>query len=490
MTTAPYPAQPVPPAEPVLDAIFGSVWADDKANARPRLLLAALGVGVLAAAALPFRDLGVGTFAVLVSAAGVVTAADERRRTPLHLVSVGTCLLLASVVFLRDADWIAGLCVLAAAGLAAATLLDVRSFAGVALAGFAVPLAALRGLPWLGRSMTSGRSGALSWVVVRTVAISALLLLVFGALFASADALFAEWVEAVVPDLSIGTTVVRLVVLVVVAAGTLCFTYVAVNPPSAGSLNVTTKSVARTFEWLLPVAIVVALFAMLVVAQLAVMLGGHDYVRRTTGITYADYVHQGFAQMNVATLLTLLVVAVAAHKASRETSRDRLLLRLALGLLCALALVVVASAIYRMHVYEEAYGFTRLRLLVTVFEGWLGLLLVLVLAAGIKLRGSWVPMASVLTGALALLGLAWVNPDAYIASHNVERYAETGKADWYYLSNLSADAAPALAELPAAVLPCVVGPSWHSDDDWLEWNLGRARAADVTAPEPAYCREP
>ena len=34
--------------------------------------------------------------------------------------------------------------------------------------------------------------------------------------------------------------------------------------------------------------------------------GGHDYVRRVTGLTYADYVHQGFGQLTIATLLTLL----------------------------------------------------------------------------------------------------------------------------------------------------------------------------------------
>ena len=74
--------------------------------------------------------------------------------------------------------------------------------------------------------------------------------------------------------------------------------------------------------------------AVFVAAQLTVMFGGHDYLRRTTGITYADYVHQGFAQMNVATALTLIVVAGAAYKAARATSRDRTLLRVALGLLC------------------------------------------------------------------------------------------------------------------------------------------------------------
>lgn len=46
-----------------------------------------------------------------------------------------------------------------------------------------------------------------------------------------------------------------------------------------------------------------------------------------------------------------------------------MLLRVLLGLLCCLTLVVVASALYRLHVYEQAYGFTELRLLVSFFEG-------------------------------------------------------------------------------------------------------------------------
>ena len=112
------------------------------------------------------------------------------------------------------------------------------------------------------------------------------------------------------------------------------------------------------------------------------IFGGHDYLERTTGLTYAEYVHQGFGQLTVATALTLLVVWAAARKAPRETSSDVLWVRGSLGLLCALTLVVVASALYRMHVYQEAYGFTQLRLLVDVFEGWLGLLVVAVMVAG------------------------------------------------------------------------------------------------------------
>ncbi len=224
---------------------------------------------------------------------------------------------------------------------------------------------------------------------------------------------------------------------------------------------------------------VLAAYVGFVLAQLSVMFGGHDYLRRTTGLTYAEHVHQGFGQLTVATVLTLGVVAGAARKAPKASAGERVLLRSALGALCGLTLVVVASALYRMHVYEQAYGFTRLRVLVSVFEAWLGLVVVLVLAAGARLSGRWVPRAALLTGAAAVLALAAVNPDGYIASRNVDRYLESGKADWSYLAGLSADAVPALQQLPAQAQRCVLAPA-PRDDDWLEWNLGRTRAGQLT----------
>ncbi len=477
MTTATTP----PPVGPrPVDPVLADIWPERRPEGRPRLLLAALATGLLGALVLFDRDLGLGTFLVFAALAATAAAGDPALRK--HLPELGLCLALGSMVFVRDAEWIVVLCVLAAIAVAAATLVDARSIAGLAVAALAVPFAGLRGLSWLQRSLYGTR---LPWALVRTIGITAVLALVFGALFASADAVFESWADAVVPDLSLGSLPARLVIFVLITAVALEFAYVAVNPPRATALDLTPKPV-RTFEWLVPVAIVDALFVVFVVAQATVMFGGHDYLRRTTGITYADYVHEGFAQMTVATLLTLLVVGVAARKASRA---DRPRLRIALGLLCVLALVVVGSALYRVHVYEEAYGATRLRLLVTVFEGWLGLLLVLVLVAGIRMRGSWLPRTALVTGAVALLGLAMMNPDAYIADRNVERFTQTGRIDTFYLADLSSDAVPDLAELPAELQPCVAAAAEHDQDDWLEWNLGRQRADDqrLLSSGPAQC---
>ena len=53
-----------------------------------------------------------------------------------------------------------------------------------------------------------------------------------------------------------------------------------------------------------------------------------------------------------------------------------------------------------------------------------------------------------LSGTGLLLLLAAINPDAWVAQRNLDRYDETGKVDWYYLQGLSADAVPVLATLP------------------------------------------
>jgi hypothetical protein len=234
-----------------------------------------------------------------------------------------------------------------------------------------------------------------------------------------------------------------------------------------------------------------AVFLVFLAAQATASFGGHEYVQRITGLTYAEYVHQGFGQLTVATALTLLVVWAAARKAPRTTTADLAWLRGSLGLLCLLTLVVVASALYRMHLYQEAYGFTELRLLVDVFEGWLGLLVLGVLAAGLTMKAAWLPRAALLSGASFLLMIAAINPDAWIAQHNVDRYTETGEVDWVYLQGLSDDAVPVLAKLPAELAGCALTGREPADDDWLEWNFGRHRAEPLIradrVPASAIC---
>ena len=286
---------------------------------------------------------------------------------------------------MRDAEWITLLCLLAALALTAVNSTKAASVLALLGTAAAVPLAAIRGLPWLGRTLKP-RSSVQAWLpAARTAVVSAVLLLVFGALFASADALFASWVDALTPDITWNDLPARAVLAAFIAAGTLAAAFVALAPPAVDRLRLPLGTSRNEFEWLAPVLVVDAVFLAFLVAQATAMFGGHDYLQQTTGLTYAEYVHEGFGQLTVATMLTLTVVAWAARKAAPGRRRD-----VALGALCLMTIVVVVSALYRMHLYEEAYGFTRLRLLVSVFEGWLGVVVLLVIVAG---RGRRAPLA-------------------------------------------------------------------------------------------------
>lgn len=481
----PAPGRDAPVRVPgVVDDLVGDFWPDDGVPARLPVLLASLGVGLLGAVVLPFRDHGIGAALVLLAAGGVVLGAAKHRRDPFTLACAALCALLAGTVAVRDAEWIAFLCALAGAALCVIGVTRGRTLPAFVVAGLSWPLAGLRGLPWLGRTLARLTGLGHGAALLRTAVLSALGLVVFGALLTSADALLAEWVDALLPDLTVDTLVLRAFLTVAIGGAVLAAAYLALNPPRVDRGPRPARPVAHRFEWLAPVLVVVGVFAAFLVAQATVVFGGHGYLRRTTGLTYAEYVHQGFGQLTVATALTLLVVGVAARKAPRETVADRAWLRVALGALCVETLVVVASALHRMDLYQEAYGYTRLRLLVDVFEGWLGVVVLAVLVGGITLRAAWVARFALLSGAVALLGLAFLDPDAWIAEQNLERYDATGRIDWSYLSGLSDDAVPVLADLPDAERACAL-PGWSpSDDDGLEWNLGRARAAEALVAQP------
>ena len=67
----------------------------------------------------------------------------------------------------------------------------------------------------------------------------------------------------------------------------------------------------------MPVLLVDAVFLVFLAAQATANFGGHEYLERITGLTYAEYVHQGFGQLTVATALTLGCVRLADFEPDR-----------------------------------------------------------------------------------------------------------------------------------------------------------------------------
>ena len=138
------------------DALFGAYWPD-RAPARRVLVGAAALSGLLAGLIVPFRDPGLGTAFVLWVCGGTVLLASPHVREPFTAACGALGVLLVVPVLLLDAGWIVTLCVLAGIVVLLVGVTDGRTVPGFVLAGIAWPLASLRGLPWLGRTLAHRR---------------------------------------------------------------------------------------------------------------------------------------------------------------------------------------------------------------------------------------------------------------------------------------------------------------------------------------------
>ena len=452
------PAGPVRPPSP-------RRWPGPGAAAPPEVPVAAAIVGVVAAASLTWDRPGIGWILTgLAAAAATIFAAwgriaEQRPAAKLErAVWAGAALILLASGAVVAAGWLFVLAVLTALVASAIALAGGTTASGLLLSVLIWPAAAARSLLWSYRGLASqrGKAGSSAIRIGAAALVGLVLLLIFGALFAGADAAFARFVDAALPTVNAEAVARWIWGFGLLSAGTLAACFLAFAPPLLdGNLG---QRRVRRIEWALPIGALVALFAMFVAVQATVLFGGDDYVQRTSGLTYAEYARSGFWQLLTVTVLVVGVMAVAGRLAPRGTLVDRVWIRVLLGALAVLTLLIVASALSRMWAYEQAYGFTRLRVLVSVCELWLGIVVVLIMAAGIdlRLRSRWLPGAVVATAVAAMIGLVVLNPDRFIAERNVTRYATSDTIDVSYLSDLSADAVPALLRLPEPLRSCAL----------------------------------
>ncbi|WP_245562819.1 DUF4153 domain-containing protein [Nocardia araoensis] len=388
-------------------------------------------------------------------------------------------LALLAVGAFRAAGWLFALCVVAAGVAASLAVVGRRSANGILYDTLAVGLEVVAAVPWVyaGTAGVRGAHTPRAWRLGLSVAVTIALLAVFVPLLGSADAMFAALLETVTPDLDIPSVVRWTVLFGLAALGALGALFVLAGPPPPAIARTGGRTLRRS-EWALPVGALAIVFTAFVATQFVVLFGGDDHVRKTSGLTYAEYARSGFWQLSAVTVLTLGVLAVVLRWAAQDTPADRWWLRGLLTAVSVLGLVIVASALGRMWTYQRAYGFTVLRLLVEACELWLGLVYVLVLAAVLRLRRAWLPRAVLGTAMATLLALAVVDPERLIAEENVDRWQRGKQLDTEYLVTLSPDILPTLDRLPEplradtrARLLADLG-----DDTWQSWNLSRARA--------------
>ncbi|SCL20012.1 protein of unknown function [Micromonospora rhizosphaerae] len=501
-TPPPYPApQPAPawatfppqpgatwtprPREP-RTKFLGARWPGPK-QAKGRATPAAVLAGALGIAYfVPLGRTGIGWFLGWLTLTIGVLVAVRRSTAELpraeRLARGGwavAALALLSVLAFRNAWWLVTFCVLGALGCATLAIVGGRLVRSILFSLAAAPFAALRGLPWVRKHIQAPADAGMIRRVVGSVLATVVVLLVFGTLLSSADAAFSQVLSAIIPEISISAVFRWIFLAAIGGLIAVAAVYTMAAPPDLSTVDRPSRRSLGLVEWAPPIGALTALFAGFVVVQFTVLFGGQRHVLKTAGLSYSEYARSGFWQLLFVTLLTLAVLGGVTRWARRERKVERTLLRVLLGLLSALSVVIVVSALSRMYTYQKVYSFTGERIFVMAFELLLGAVFLMILAAGIRWQGRWIPRVTVGLAVVMLLSLAVLNPEDYAAQRNMARYKQTGKIDAWYLRALSADATPALTRLPDPVRRCTL--SWiavdlQDPDPWYAWNLGRFRA--------------
>lgn len=454
----------------------------------PAVVLAAVLASGIAASLLLADGLGPGLLLAVVPAllaAHTAARAAGRRLRPWTALWALGCLALLAVPALRASAWPAVTALLAALLTGALALHGSRSWPGILLGPVGLLDSAVLGVRWVWSGLRSRGEGRRErWLpVAKAVVVAVVLLALFGTLFASADAAFADLLSGLTPDVSGMDGPVRFLLFAVGLVVAIAVARAAAAPSRWDRIAVRPGKARSRVEWALPLIVLNLLFAAFNAVQLAVLFGGYRKVLESTGLTYAEYARQGFWQLLWATLLTLAVIALALRWAPRDGAGDRRLVRVVLGTLCVLTLVVVASALRRMDLYVDAYGLTRLRLSVAGVELWLGLVIVLIMAGGL-FGARWLPRAVAGSAVAAVLAFGLMSPDGVIAEGNVTRYEQDGKIDLAYFQSLSADAVPALDRLPEPQRSCAlrgIARELAAADrtPWYATSLGERRAREI-----------
>ena len=338
------------------------------------------------------------------------------------------------------------------------------------------------------REVVRGRWKGEALAVSRGLLIAAPLLLVFGALFVAADAVFERLVLDVF-GFDLERIFAHLFLILFFAWTTAGLLWAALMARLPRNLGI--RRPGRLSLGVVEVGVILGLldllFLVFVVVQVRYLFGGAGRVVTTSGLTYAEYARRGFFELVTVAALALPLLLLAHWLLRTETHAHERVFRGLAGVMVALLFVVLASALQRMYLYQQEFGLTELRLYTTVFMAWISVVLVwflLTVLCGARERFAFGALAA---GFAAVLAINAMNPDALIARTNIERAQDGEKLNVYYLVLLSADAAPVLMEsLPEigdrrlgenTTLERVLLERWSTHrNDWRTWNLSRSRA--------------
>lgn len=306
---------------------------------------------------------------------------------------------------------------------------------------------------WVLRANFGARHSATIRSVLRGLVITLPVVAVFTLLLSSADAVFGDIAEQVMtivlPD-SMGSTVEQLITIVVFTMLAIAGLWTMITPRAESGSEPLPQGKIRRFrlnmiETSMVLASVNVLFVVFVMIQARYFFGGEANIT-AQGYTYAEYARRGFYELLMVSLMTMLLLVTLENFTYRKREEENTFRGLVV-LMVGLTFVILIAAFQRLNLYENAYGYTRIRVMSGAFMIWLAILLGVLLVAILKHRSEVFLTGCIVAGMGFVLTLNLINMDGFIASRNIARFEDTGKLDVYYLTTLSDDAIPTVVTL-------------------------------------------
>ena len=242
------------------------------------------------------------------------------------------------------------------------------------------------------------------------------------------------------------------------------------NPPRLGLLETT-----------IVLGSLNALFLLFVATQWPYFFGGIQTLRETSGLSVAEYARRGFFELVAVSALALPTLLGLHALIDPDSVRMRRVFKFLSLALVALLLVVMLSAALKMRLYMETYSLSTLRIYVAAALAFLGLVFAWFSLTTLRERANRFAWGGTLVFAMMVLGLNVLNPDSFVARWNIQN--TNGKPiDWNYLRTLSADATPAIArnwgKVPKDSRPKIADAliNNNSSRDWRSQNLSQFEA--------------
>jgi len=285
--------------------------------------------------------------------------------------------------------------------------------------------------------------------VVKGILMAIPVVVIFLVLFSSADLIFQKYLSNVI-HINIDPDTIFRSILILCVTSALIGAYSYTLGKKESSITPSTTDTSPTvghIETSILLGTVNVLFFAFVLLQLLYLFGGENTIT-SQGFTYAEYARKGFFELIAVAVISFLLLLTTEKYTAKKDTDHTLMFRLLSSALIVQVLLIMVSAFKRLSLYEEAYGFTTLRLYSHAFIILLAVIFILLLYKIHKdKRENAFAFRAFISIVAFLVVMNILNPDVLIAQRNIGRFEATGTLDTQYLGSLSDDALPETVKL-------------------------------------------